>query len=106
MNPGRLRHRVTIESSAVSTPDGLGGGTRTTSTVATVWARVEPLRGDERQIAAALRGQVTHRVTIRYRADVTASMRLVWQGHTLAIREVKQPDAISRWLELYCLEGE
>lgn len=113
MTPGSLRHRVDIVSSAVSSPDGLGGGTRTPTTVATVWACVEPARGQERRVAEALRGQVTHLVTIRYphTFTVTPSMRVVWtpvggQAHTLVVKAIVMPEAVTRWLELHCVEGE
>jgi SPP1 family predicted phage head-tail adaptor len=74
-DPGRLNRRLTLEA-PVESADGAGGVTRSYSAVTTLWASVEPIaaRGD---VDAAARGAiVTHRIRIRYRADVTLRHRL------------------------------
>jgi SPP1 family predicted phage head-tail adaptor len=73
---GRLRHRVTIQS-ATETRDAVGAVTKTWATLASVWASVEPLGGREFFSASQVQSDVTTRIRIRYRADVTEKMRVV-----------------------------
>ncbi len=101
---GRLRHRVTLQSAA-DTADGGGGFTTTWSDVATVWAAIEPLKSRERLFAQQLENPVTHRVTIRYRAGVTAKMRLEFGARVFNIRGVINAGERDRTLELLCEEG-
>lgn len=101
---GRLRHRVTLQSAA-DTADGGGGFTTTWSDVATVWAAIEPLAARERLFAQQLENPVTHRVTIRYRAGVTATMRLKFGARVFNIRGVINAGERDRTLELLCEEG-
>lgn len=77
MNAGRLRHRVTLRN-RVETQDATTGALSVTWTdVATVWAAVEPLSAREFIAAQAVSSQVTTRITIRFRDDVTPKMRAV-----------------------------
>jgi len=106
-DPGHFRHRIQLVSSTL-TPDGLGGGTRSQTVVATVWARVEPTSSAEHTIAGGIREQNWWRITIRYpdSFSVTGDMYVVWNGRTFYIRGIMQPEAMTRWLVLTCLEGE
>lgn len=99
-----LRHRLTLQQE-VRTADGAGGYTPSWSDVATVWAQVEPLKGAERLHAMQLQDTVSHRVTIRYRAGVTAALRLLFGTRVFNIRAVINPGERNRWLELMCEEG-
>jgi SPP1 family predicted phage head-tail adaptor len=102
-DPGWLRHRVTVEVAAGAS-DAAGGESRTWSTSATLWARIEPLTAEEKTVAAHLAGLVTHKVTIRWRDDVTASMRIACRGRHFRIRTVHDPDETRRYLQLGCEE--
>jgi SPP1 family predicted phage head-tail adaptor len=73
--------------------------------VATVRARVEPLRGDERPRAMQIEAALTHRVTIRHRPDVTARMRLIFDTRIFNIRAVIDVQEQGRFLDLMCEEG-
>jgi SPP1 family predicted phage head-tail adaptor len=102
-----LRHVVDIQAES-TTGDGGGGQTDPWSNpvvVATVRARVEPLRGVERQRAMQIEAALTHRVTIRHRPDVTAKMRLKFNNRFLNIRAVIDVQETSRFLDLMCEEG-
>jgi SPP1 family predicted phage head-tail adaptor len=74
-DPGKLNRRLTLEAPGES-PDGVGGVTRSYSAVATLWAEVEPVSARGDVDAAALGAIVTHRIRIRYRADITLRHRL------------------------------
>lgn len=104
---GKLRHRLTIEEE-VRVADGGGGFDLSWQAIATepvVWGRVTPLSGREVLRASQLQTPVSHRVTIRYRADVTASMRLTLGSRVFNIRALINVEERDRWLELTCEEG-
>jgi SPP1 family predicted phage head-tail adaptor len=84
LNPGALRHRVTIQS-VTRVPNGSGGYTTTWAPVGEVWAAVEPLEGRERIQAMQTDADVSHKVTMRYRAGVTAAMRVLHEGRVLDV---------------------
>lgn len=89
MRAGTLRHRVTIQETT-ETRDGAGGVINTWSTVATVWAAVEPLRGREFIEARATQAQVDTRIRIRYQASLslTPKMRVTWGSRVYDIQAV------------------
>lgn len=73
---GMLRHRVELQR-PVTTKNSAGEIESDWETVDTVWAGIEPLSAREFIAAQQMNSAVSVRVTIRYRADVTAAMRLV-----------------------------
>ena len=112
---GELRTRVTIQSE-VQVADSGGGAYHAWSTVATTWAKVEPLSGRELLQAEQLQSEVTHLITIRYRSGLHAGMRVIegepdtadepsGGGLVWNIRTVTNPDQHKRWLELRCTSG-
>lgn len=103
MKIGNLRHRVTIQQ-LTRTDDGAGGYTETWTAIATVWADVYPLKGQERYDAQQVKANLSHRVTIRYRAGVEPSMRLQYGARTLNIEAVIDPEERHRELILMCSE--
>lgn len=100
----RLRHRVTIQQPQ-ETADGLGGVSISWQDVAEVWAQIVPLNGGESMFAFQQQAQVSHRITIRYRADVDASMRIVFEGRAFNIRSVVNVQEAKVMLELLAQEG-
>ena len=92
-----LDQRVTIER-PVGAPDGGGGETIAWEEVATVWARVEPLKAEERAVAGHVATIATHRVTLRWRADVTGGMRILFRGRALRVLATHDPDERRRLL--------
>ena len=102
-----LRHRIAIEA-ATETADSGGGFAdpwAAPRVVARAWASIEPLRGRERLQAQQLEASVTHKIVLRYRADLRASHRVAFQGRVFNIRSVINVGERSRWLELLCEEG-
>lgn len=82
---GDLRHRITLQTLAL-TSDGQGGQTEAWADLATVWAYVKPISANERLYAQKLEPLITHRVTIRYRTDVTSEMRFTYEGRKFQIK--------------------
>jgi SPP1 family predicted phage head-tail adaptor len=81
---GALRDRLTLQA-LNRTGDGGGGATVMWMPVADVWASIQPITGDERLRTDAVTGRVTHKVWIRYRADVLPDMRFVAGARILDI---------------------
>ena len=100
---GEMRERVAIKTRTLA-DDTIGGKTETWTTLATVWAKINTIRGTEFIQQAQAGGELTHRVIIRYRSDVTASMKLTWGSRTLKI--VSPPIELGhrQWTELQCKE--
>lgn len=103
MNAGKLRHRVTIQQ-LVKTDDGYGGIVETWQDVATVWAAVEPLRGNERYRAQQVQAELTHKVIMRYRAGIKPQMRLLYGNRIFEIEAVIDVEERHKWIELLCAE--
>lgn len=82
LDAGKLRHRLTIqrleniEDSSGEVQDSNGDLIQEWVNVATVWGAIEPLSGREFIAAQAEQSKVVARITIRYRNDIDASMRI------------------------------
>lgn len=86
MKAATLRHRVTIQRRAdPQTQNSVGEITTAWSTLATVWASIEPQAAAEGLEQDARVAQVSHLVRIRRRTDVTPVMRLVEGARVLEI---------------------
>jgi len=105
MRAGKLRHRVVIQSKGASR-DTYGAEVVTWSTTATVWASVEPLTGREYMDAQQTQAEVSTRIRVRYRSDVTyvPEMRATWDGHTYDIVSVLEVNSAHREVQLMCRE--
>jgi SPP1 family predicted phage head-tail adaptor len=102
-DPGWLRQRVTVESGA-GAPDGAGGETVLWDTLATLWARIDPVAAGEEVVAGHLSGVVTHEVTFRWRGDLAGGMRVAFRGRHFRILAVHDPDETRRYLVAKCRE--
>lgn len=85
---GELDQRVTLESSAM-TQDGVGGADTTWSTYDTVWAKVTPLAGQERQEADRRTATSAYLIVMRNRTDVVEGHRIGWRGRKLNVTFVR-----------------
>ncbi len=96
---GELRHRLALQSATDST-DSYGQPTRSWATYATVWGKVLPVTAGESQLANQQQADITHRITIRHRADVTAEHRILFGSRTLNIRGVRDLEERGITLEI------
>ena len=79
MQAGRLRHRLAIRQPTISRNE-VGEEIITWATLATVWGRIEALRGEEQLAANQLTAEIVARATLRYRADVSTDMRIQYDS--------------------------
>lgn len=96
---GGLRARVAIEREL---PIAEAGGSYAPNwqTLATLWAQIEPIAGRVVRQGERLESRVTHRITLRYRGDITAGMRVVWGSQRFSIQAVINLGAQNRFTQL------
>ena len=104
LNAGALREPITIQRK-VSVSDGMGGQAIQWIDLATVRAHVKPLSGREALQAMQLQASITHRIYMRYRADLLPSDRLVMRGQPLQIRAILNMEMRNQWLEVSADQG-
>lgn len=99
---GALRRRLTLET-ATDVTDGAGGSVRTWVMTDAVFAETETTAIREDVADGRAVGIATHRVTIRWRSDVTRAMRFVDGPAHYRVIAVKS-DARKRFLTCLCEE--
>lgn len=105
MSARRLNRVVSIQRRS-TTQDATGQQVTTWSMLLpSVSAEILPLSGRELMAAQAVRAEVDHQVTIRYRPGITAADRLVYQGRVFNIHAVMDQDTRHVWLTILCSEG-
>ena len=95
---GNMRDRVTLQR--VELVDDGFGTVETLVDVATVWARVEPVKGQERILAGAVTQTTTLHMHIRQHHDVEANWRAVWKGDSYNITARRNLDERGQYLTL------
>lgn len=103
MLAGALRQIVRIET-PIETPDGAGGSTTAWTLVCEPRAAVTPLSGRERALQSANDADVSHTVTLRFRAGITPKCRLVYGSRVFRIVAGLDVEERHRELTLSCLE--
>jgi SPP1 family predicted phage head-tail adaptor len=110
MNIGKLRRRVTVltPGGGIDPDTGIVSGAGWTPLGADEPAAIEPLSAREFIASGATQAAVTHRITIRWRADVTAKMRCVDEDGTIYAIEQVLPDKKTgrEYLTLVCTQGQ
>ena len=79
INAGELNQRITLQQKT-TTRNAIGEAVVTWSDVATVWAKVMPLRGNAFYTANQEQHVIDARFLIRERAGLNVGMRLLWKG--------------------------
>lgn len=101
---GAMRHRVMIQSERRTTDTDGSASLRWYDDVE-VMADIKPSSGRERFFGMQLEGSITHKITIRYRADMVPKKRLLYGTRAFQVRAVINPDERQRFQELLCEEG-
>ncbi|MNM24928.1 Phage head-tail joining protein [compost metagenome] len=106
MAAGRLRHRVRLQQQVIGQHAGTGAQIVGWEDLAEVWAEVVPLSVREFVAGQAVSSEVTTRITIRFRDDVTAKCRALYRGRVYNIHGVlADPRSGLEYLTLPCSEG-
>ncbi len=87
MRIGNLRHRIQIYS-PTETRDANGGVIVAWTSLDNVWGSVEPLSGKEIQQGKQTTGIATNKITIRYRAGLHQTFRLIESDRIFGILSI------------------
>lgn len=89
MEAGKLRHQVKLQRVTVAA-DSHGDQTKTWTDLATVRASIEPLSGREFLQASQVMSDITVRIRVRGRSDITLTPkdRVLYGTRTFDIRHV------------------
>ncbi|PYE88387.1 phage head closure protein [Phyllobacterium leguminum] len=98
IDAGRFSSELALEQ-LQPVPDGIGGFTENWIEVATLWGRIEPVSDAARYFGGQPLEEITHRITLRSRDDMTSGMRLRKGTRCFMVLSVHDPDESGR----YCL---
>jgi len=98
-----MRHYVNLQSYTTS-QDDYGGQVKTWSTDESIYAQVEPLRGQQLLEYQQINAELTHRIIIRYTANATPDKRIKWGSRIFDISVVRNIEEKGRMQELLCKE--
>lgn len=99
-------HRVEIQSYTL-TRDEEGGQINTWATDATVWAKVNPVSGREREAADKTDSRLKYRIIMReYEAGLTTDMRIKFGTKIFEIVAIVEPTLRGDFYILDCLQDE
>jgi len=99
----RMRRRFQLQQPA-TVADPIGGFAQSWQTIAHVWGAMEPAATTHSFEAGQDRYRATHRIAIRWRPDVTVSMRLSGAGAAYLIRAVQDRDDRRAFMVCHCEE--
>ncbi len=104
-----LRHRLTLQEE-IRTMDGAGGYIGVWQDVADLWAEISPIStrviyGNEKLFAGQIQSSLSHKITIRYRSNISTAMRFIFQGRAFNIRSISSVHEKKDIIELLVEEG-
>lgn len=102
--PGQLDQRVTIQR-IERTSDGAGGETTAWVDFASLWANVKPASGRELQIEGRMTAAFSTVFTIRRRADLLDTDRIVWRDVAYNIRSIMTGSQRDLYLKIEAERG-
>lgn len=92
---GKLNHKVALQALIDGTQDPVTGEIpRTWVTIANPWAEIVPMSVRDFLAAQSEQSEVRGRMVIRYRANIDATMRIVYRGMSYDILGI-QNDPVS-----------
>ena len=103
LKAGLLFHQVMIEKPKAQ-KDSLNRSTGWDTFASSVAAHVEDLSGRQTFTAGRIMHEVTHVVRMRFLSGLSNDMRVIWNGKTLDIEGILQPDGKLIEHQLLCSE--
>lgn len=89
IDSGRMRERVTLRR-PVDRQNEFGEATLEWEDVAVVWADVSNLTASDYFTAQQSGTLATHRIRIRYYADIKPTWRILWRGKMMEITSINE----------------
>ena len=103
MDIGKLRHYVQIQSSA-NAQDDCGQQSKVWTTEESIFASIQPLRGQELLEFQQINAELTHRIIIRYTSNATPAKRIKFGTRIFDINVVRNINERNIMQELLCKE--
>lgn len=103
MRAGDLNKRLTLQY-PVRTPDTMGGFAVVWTTAAEIFGAIWPVSASETVQAGQATMTITHKIRIRYRANVKASWRIKFGSRYFSIVGIINPNESNKLLDLLCRE--
>lgn len=104
VDPGEMDQRITLRR-YTETSNEYGTLVESVVDYATVWARVRPMSGNERDRGQQTEARANYVVIVRNRRDVLEKDFVVWNGNEMNIRFIKDYGGRPIFLELECEYG-
>lgn len=103
ISAGQLDRRVELQG-RITARGADGSVTETYATLATVWAKIRPIRGREYWAAQQVNAEITHEVVIRYQARFRPTSRIKYHNRHFNVLSAISPDEGHDALVLMCKE--
>lgn len=100
----QMNRRIELQE-VVRESDGQGGFTEGWTPIATVWAKIEPIKAYEKFQAAQMQTPVTHKIMVRYHSGITTACRILYDGRIFDIKEVVNVDEAGAFMRLTVVEN-
>ncbi len=104
---GKLNKRIKISQLVTGSPpaDDMGVPNKSWEELDTVWCAIEPLSGREFWAQQQIQSEITVRIRIRYRSDISVGMKGEYSGKTYTFKNIIDYQENHRELWLMCSEG-
>jgi len=103
MRAGRLRKRVIIQYQTIA--EGTHGNVDVTwNDEDTVWASIEPVSAKEYFASGQIQSEITHKIIMRYRRNMTTDKRIKYGNRYYDITQIINTREENRELVLMCKE--
>lgn len=103
MNPGLLKHRITLLK-LVASEDDIGNTVEEWQEVRTCWAMIKTVSGREYIAAASVQAERTYRFIIRYTKGIDEAMKIQYDGRLFDIKSVLNDDEERKTLTIIATE--
>ena len=103
MNPGELRHRITLQKFTTTVNEN-GFEEEKWIDFKTVWASVSNLHGREYFEAAAVQKENTVKFTVRYIKDLDTSMKILFRNKQYNIIQIDNIRYENKYIEIKGVE--
>jgi SPP1 family predicted phage head-tail adaptor len=102
--PSMLNRKIEIQSLVVTSTD-TGGFTESWVTLTNAWAKIKNSSGTELIHADQLGAVAFSDFTIRYRSDLTESMRIIYRGTEFQVRHINNIEESDKFLIIKAERG-
>ena len=104
---GKLRNKITIQNNVLSA-DAYGGFTRANTTFITAFAQIKPKSAKQvfnEQSGEKINNPQDFEFTIRYRANISTAMRILFGTRTFDIKSIENDNEYDKYIKLVATEN-